>query len=66
MSFYRTHETRNGAVCTDLYATASKSPIYERDEDGRTDRIYHKCAFGPYTNPRFEWVNVRNLRERKP
>jgi hypothetical protein len=59
---YGTHQTRNGAFCCDLYDAVSKSPLNERDEGGRTDRIYHRCAFGPYSNPRFEWVNVRNLR----
>lgn len=64
MNTYKSHETRNGALCGDLYALTG-SPVYLRDEDLRTDRVYHRCAFGDCANPRYEWVNVRNLRERK-
>jgi hypothetical protein len=64
MNIYKSHETRNGALCGDLYAT-TKQPCYLREE-GRTDRIYHLCAFGECANPRYEWVNERNVREYKP
>lgn len=63
-NLYRSHETRNGALCGDLFATTG-SPLYVRDAEQRVDRIYHLCAFGECSNPRLEWVNVRNLRERK-
>lgn len=61
---YTSHETRRGALCGDLYAL-TKQPVYLREE-GRTDRIYHLCAFGAYAKPRLEWVNQTNLREYKP
>lgn len=63
VSEYTSHETRNGALCSDLYAL-SHQPAYLREE-GRTDRTYHLCAFGPMDRPRLEWVNERNLREFK-
>ena len=55
---YATHETRNGALCTDI---STLSPIYKRGPRNE----YHACMFGSFTNPRVEWVHETNVRERR-